>query len=247
MDHAHGSPDWSKEATTTTQPYNSGLEVAPNQPPLPPPTWDQPQTPQPLIPQPQERTICGLRRTTFILLVALIVVIIAAAVGGGVGGSLAVQNARKSAASCASASGVNTVVSTVTATAAATATGTGTATSDGLTVPTGVLKTDCPNLDSNQVISLGTKSWTFAATCGTDYVGNDFGAVIVYSFRDCLQACAAHNHFSGENSCTAATFRANQTEQIPKNYGNCWLKNGTGQTLTGIGNAAIAAQLESTS
>ncbi len=40
-------------------------------------------------------TILGLRRTTFILAVALTVVTIAAAVGGGVGGSLAVSNAKK--------------------------------------------------------------------------------------------------------------------------------------------------------
>ena len=39
-------------------------------------------------------TICGLRLTTFWLLILLAIVIVAAAVGGGVGGSLAVQNAK---------------------------------------------------------------------------------------------------------------------------------------------------------
>lgn len=38
--------------------------------------------------------ICGLRRATFWLVLALILCIIAAAVGGGVGGSIAVKNAK---------------------------------------------------------------------------------------------------------------------------------------------------------
>jgi len=43
----------------------------------------------------EKRTICGVRSTTFILLLALLFVIVAAGVGGGVGGSLAVNNAKK--------------------------------------------------------------------------------------------------------------------------------------------------------
>ena len=41
----------------------------------------------------EEKKICGLRRTTFILAVVLALVIVAAAVGGGVGGSTAVSRA----------------------------------------------------------------------------------------------------------------------------------------------------------
>ena len=40
-----------------------------------------------------EKKICGLRRTTFLLLALLVAVVIAAAVGGGVGGSVAVRDA----------------------------------------------------------------------------------------------------------------------------------------------------------
>lgn len=39
------------------------------------------------------KKICGLRRTTFVLLALLILVVICAAVGGGVGGSIAVSKA----------------------------------------------------------------------------------------------------------------------------------------------------------
>lgn len=44
-------------------------------------------------PNAPEKRICGLRRTTFILLVLLALVIVAASVGGGVGGSRAVDGA----------------------------------------------------------------------------------------------------------------------------------------------------------
>lgn len=43
----------------------------------------------------KERTICGLRTTTFFLTVALILVILAAGIGGGVGGTMAVNNAKR--------------------------------------------------------------------------------------------------------------------------------------------------------
>jgi len=86
--HYGSAPDTTKEVAQQ-HPYPSGLEVAPQQTPA----WNH-HYGQPVY-APQERTILGLRRTTFILTAALIVVIIAAAVGGGVGGSLAVQNARR--------------------------------------------------------------------------------------------------------------------------------------------------------
>ncbi|KAI0448804.1 hypothetical protein F5B21DRAFT_496364 [Xylaria acuta] len=195
--------------------YPTGLEVAPE----PPKTSNQ----APIFSTPtQERTIYGVRRATFFLSVALAVVIIAAAVGGGVGGSLAVQNA-KSACKSNSTSEVTVVTTTVTAAAA---TGSATSTAGPLVVPTGVVKLDCPGLGEDIAISLGADSWVFTPACGVDYSGSDFAAVIVYSFHDCLQACAAHNHYSGEEECMAVTFQANQTQFIPANYGNCWLKKG---------------------
>lgn len=119
-----------------------------------------------------------------------------------------------------------TVVTTTVTAAAAAATGSATSTTEPLVVPTGVVKLDCPGLTADKAISLGGDSWVFTPACGIDYSGSDFAAVIVYSFDDCLQACAAHNHFSGEDECTFITFQANQTRYIPTDYGNCWLKKG---------------------
>ncbi|KAI1492022.1 hypothetical protein F5X96DRAFT_668178 [Biscogniauxia mediterranea] len=244
------SPDSYKEAASPRILCNTGLELAQHQPP--PPNWGYDPVAQTSTPVEQEHRICGLHRSAFILAVILLVVIIAAAVGGGVGGSLAVQNAKTNAASNLTTADAPTLVSTVTvtrtATAAATGTRTGTSTTvSGLTVPTGLLALDCPGLDSegDQVIAWDRSSWTFTPTCGTDFQGADFGAVVVYSFHDCLQACAAHNHFSGESQCAAVTFSANQTAQIPRNFGNCWLKTGTGTQVSGRGNTFVSAVLRS--
>ncbi|ETS86672.1 hypothetical protein PFICI_00500 [Pestalotiopsis fici W106-1] len=232
-----------KEVTRSPEPpqaYHEGLEVSPQQ------HYQQPRydgnyaLPGAPAPKP-ERTIFGMRRATFFLSVALLVVIIGAAVGGGVGGSLAAKN-NSTCAPCSS--GSNTVsVTTVTATAASTPTGTS---SSVLSVPTGVVALDCPSLtNQDQVISLASQSWTFKPTCGTNYIGADITAIIVYSFRDCLQGCAAMNYFSGNATCAAVTFNANQTLEIPKDYGNCWLKTGSGQVDVGSSNYIISATLTS--
>ena len=131
--------------------------------------------------------------------------------------------------------------------AAASQTGGTTTTGSGLVVPTGTLALDCPGLDTQgqQLITLGTRTWRFTPACGTDYGGYDIGAVIVYSFHDCLQACAAHNFFYGVDQCVAVHFTANMASAIASNFGDCWLKNGTSPPATGQGNSVISAILAS--
>jgi hypothetical protein len=136
-----------------------------------------------------------------------------------------------------------TVTATVAATNVPTKTGGGsTPTLSGLTVPTGKLALDCPTLDqTTQVITLGSKSWRFTPMCGTNLPGDDIGAVIVYSYHDCLQACAAHNFFTGKDECVAIHFDSDQTRSIPSNFGNCWIKRGNGKTgVNGVMDNAAA-------
>jgi len=129
--------------------------------------------------------------------------------------------------------GPNSAAATVTVTKTVTASSTASPTySEPLSVPTGVVKSDCPGIQDEWAIGLGADSWVFTPSCGIDYNGGDFGAVIVYSFHDCLQACAAHNHFSGKDECNAVSFKANQTSAVPHDYGNCWLKSGDHNTFS---------------
>jgi hypothetical protein len=96
-----------------------------------------------------------------------------------------------------------------------------------ITVPsTGMLALDCPSLTgTTQVINLGTARWSFAATCGVDYNGNgvDVMAVISYSFRGCLQACASYNKNSAKDDCVAVVFNSDLAS-VPLYFGNCFLK-----------------------
>jgi len=223
--------------------YQSGLELAPEQTAAGKPGLEV------VAPQ-QTRTILGLRRTTFALALTLLVVVVAATVGGGVGGSLAVQRAKDSAQANGPIATVTVTITTTPIGRAATSltsSAGSTATSSAIVAPTGVLALDCPGLNSEgeQVVTLGTRSWRFTVTCGTDHVGYDIGAVIVYSFRDCLQACAAHNHFSGEDRCVAVEFNANMTPAISQDYGDCWLKNGTAAEETVSSNLLVGAVLSS--
>lgn len=133
-----------------------------------------------------------------------------------------------------------------TVTVMATATGPTTTTS-GLVVPTGVLALDCPDLDNQgqQIVTLGSTSWRFTPTCGTDYKGNDIGGVVVYSFSDCLMACASHNYWVGQDECKAVHFNADMKSSIEKFYGDCWLKNGTETIIDDRGDLEVTARLVS--
>ena len=93
-----------------------------------------------------------------------------------------------------------------------------------------VLKLDCPALNNTkQTITLGggspAKTWRFTPYCSADYNGvTDIGAIVVYSFNDCLTACASMNLNAGKNVCVGVEFNADMKNIIPGNYGNCFLK-----------------------
>ncbi|KAF8867385.1 hypothetical protein BDZ45DRAFT_734650 [Acephala macrosclerotiorum] len=246
---------------------HSQLEVVPQQTPLPKPYeysnhgqlapsydggfayHDQSQT---LV---KEKTICGLRTTTFFLVLALILVILAAGIGGGVGGTMAVNNAKNSNKSSSNAT--MTITTTITALSASTTSGTAASSSSSsssasdtatarVTVPTtGTIALSCPSLNNANLAVTLTNTSTFAVTCGRDFVsaGGDLDilAITVYSIDDCAKACASYNHNWRSNVCVAATFNAN-LDQVPINFGTCWLKNGTG-TVTSSSSNTIAGLL----
>ena len=188
-----------------------------------------------------EKRILGMRRTTFILSVLLAVVSVVAGVVGGVAGTMAVDKAKtyvgpvphlancsilKSAISdcltskCPSSSSSNSSGSGDSGTP-----------SGAFSAPTDVvLKLDCPNLNNTkQTITLGggspAKSYVFTPYCSADYNGvTDIGAIIVYSFTDCMQACASMNFNANKNVCVGVEFNADMKKIIPGNYGNCFLK-----------------------
>lgn len=78
--------------------------------------------------------------------------------------------------------------------------------------------------------------------CGVDYsVYVDIAALTVFSFEDCMRACASMTRnalLAGANAagpkCAGVEFNVDQTFEVQANGGNCWLKNTTaGAFLSG--------------
>jgi hypothetical protein len=142
---------------------------------------------------------------------------------------------------------------TVTQTVAPSAGATASASPTGpITVPTNaIIDFDCATESPDQSITLGGSGgpvWTFQVQCLGDYVGDkiDLAAPTVYSFHDCLQACATYNYYTGNNTgCVAVEFNANLTAIVPDHFGNCFLKAYSAPLGTGIGPLAAAATLVS--
>ena len=119
-----------------------------------------------------------------------------------------------------------------------------------LSIPTkGTLPLDCPRLNNTtQSIFLGADSWDFKVACGTDYNDvTDIMAIISYSFKDCMQACASFNRNHKADQCTALHWTTDLTNSVPTNYGNCWLKTNTGTQNSNKQNTHAGARLVSSS
>ncbi|KAK4199257.1 hypothetical protein QBC40DRAFT_340651 [Triangularia verruculosa] len=172
----------------------------------------------------REPTICGFRRPTFFLSLALAAVILVAIVGGGVAGTTAVANAQRESALCPLPS-IQTVTITPTATSLFSPTPTAL---EAITVPRlGLLDFDCGRMAlSRQIITLGSNSWSFDVNCMMDVkgVGVDLTGMTSYTFEDCIKACAIYNNMARNNTCVGVGFSANLTTILPKVGGNCWLK-----------------------
>ena len=93
-------------------------------------------------------------------------------------------------------------------------------------------------------IQLNDQSWTYTPFCGADYNGvTDLGAVIVYSFHDCLQACSSMNLNAGRDVCVAVEFNADMKSIVPGFFGTCFLKANTNTPNVKGGNSIAAAFL----
>ncbi|KAI0130291.1 hypothetical protein BJ170DRAFT_593803 [Xylariales sp. AK1849] len=199
--------------------------------------------------KPNEK-LCGLARTTLILLVILAIVIIGAAVGGGVGGSLAVQNAKSQASNTGVmlTSSLSTGVATPTTTLTDTSSAPSTTATSFVSVPTDnvSLDLDCPNIGgTKRQITLGSDTWTFDMQCGVDYVGAGVDIIVItaYSLDDCLKSCASFNMYAKSNERVGIEFRADLSAQVAVNYGNCWAKNSSGTAYSEISNLHVGALL----
>ena len=72
-------------------------------------------------------------------------------------------------------------------------------------------------------------------------------AVIAYSLHDCVQACASYNLYAGVNGCIGGTFNSELAGSVARNYGTCFLKNGSASTSLSTNNWYAGFKLDSSS
>ena len=89
------------------------------------------------------------------------------------------------------------------------------------------LDLDCPALNS-QNYSSGWESQKFNLHCDFLYNGGDIASVFVYSWQECVEACASVNHYTAKNGagsqCTHALFQAGLNDAVTTWHRNCWMK-----------------------
>lgn len=95
------------------------------------------------------------------------------------------------------------------------------------------LELDCPALDGNRYITQQA-SQTFQLHCKLEWIYDDMGAIFVYTWQDCVEACSSPNVgavagalpgvTSGAETCQHAMFLADMFSDVYTKHANCWLK-----------------------
>lgn len=143
---------------------------------------------------PASRTICGLRKRTFRILVGVALVVVAAAVGGGVGGALATRKSSEPSTSSNDSSSTQTSATPTSSTQAiSTTTITGPTNS-----PQPTLLRDCPSSNNTLYsVTYGSTSYQFRKLCNDAYLNvNGVSAPVqgvVKSLDECINKCAIYN------------------------------------------------------
>lgn len=138
------------------------------------------------------RRICGLRRKTFWIVIAVAtVVVIGAAVGGGVGGAISNKSSKPSRVSSSPLStGSDTTAPTTTVPSPVSITTT------TLANPTQTLLRDCPSSNNSLYpVAFGSDQSIFRKMCSVKLVGNGDNVVSekTDSLNNCINRCANYN------------------------------------------------------
>ncbi|GAE00276.1 cytochrome P450 [Paecilomyces variotii No. 5] len=209
--------------------------------------------------------ICGMKKSTFWVVVGLMLaVIVGAVVGGAVGGTVAHSNSTditNSPSRETTDPSSNHITSSASHSASST-TGTATAsiTSSAVTSGiTGIAENPCPG--ANRTTITASSGTLFSLFCGVDWPrgieaadGNgtvsDLGRSTTYTLDDCIETCIQYNKGDlavldsvDTGTCRAVVYQANLTAVFDGGQGgNCFLKDRIGRyASTGFGGMAAGA------
>ncbi|OAL51747.1 hypothetical protein IQ07DRAFT_390262 [Pyrenochaeta sp. DS3sAY3a] len=152
--------------------------------------------------QDQPRTICGIRKRTFWIVLIVAIIVIAAAVGGGVGGALANRSSNNTS-QASSQSTQPPSQSPATESTSTTPSPTSSETTPSLSTstivgPTSTIYRDCPSSNSSlYTATFGSSKMQFRKACEISFSNapnqKDSLATPVASLDECINLCAAYN------------------------------------------------------
>jgi len=204
------------------------------------------------IPPPPRRTILGVKRSIFIIIVLLVLACIGASIGIGFAiahktSSTSTSNkavsgdssSNTSAPVAATTAGDSQATTTPMATKTVTVTASSTTSSPSPFPTTGQLAIDCPAIDGTEYTTAvsSTENATFTIHCNINYPATDLKQLQTYTIDECMDACATYA------GCVGMVFNANLTSAIAITGNDCFLKPNIGGgyigTHSNIGAGAV--------
>lgn len=158
--------------------------------------------------QPQAaRTICGLRKRTFWILMIVAIVVIAAAVGGGVGGALASRSSSNSNSNSNDNNAQTPEYSAQPSSMSQTSTPTQALTTSTIIGPTSsplsTILRDCPSSNNTiYAVTWGSTSQNFRKLCSNAYLNVNGISNVVGGVTDSLDACIDRCAIYNRNNAT---------------------------------------------
>ncbi|KAE8381585.1 hypothetical protein BDV26DRAFT_255132 [Aspergillus bertholletiae] len=242
-----------------------GLETVPNQ------IYPQRVVPVPALadePVPRDNRICGLRKMTFWLIVAvaaLIAIVVALAVGLGVG--LTRSHSTSTAPAAITSSGTTSAPSssspissslTSSSPTSSSSTSSSSTSSSSSTITSGPSPTSttvfsksakytCPDANNTEVtnVSQGSSYYIFCDADISSSSKKDLASSVQSSFADCLALCSSMNYFQGRTD-VGCTYNFEGTGTQDK--GTCWCLGGADKSfITNEGNMAAVLTTENVS
>ncbi|KAL8998624.1 MAG: hypothetical protein Q9169_002375 [Polycauliona sp. 2 TL-2023] len=83
---------------------------------------------------------------------------------------------------------------------------------------------NCSEIGDKETYVTVEKEMPFTVHCGTDYTGGDTLAVWMYTFADCMAACASWNAYEHSPPCYAVSYDISDAFSSERGNGNCFFK-----------------------
>ncbi|KAL8790921.1 MAG: hypothetical protein Q9213_000346 [Squamulea squamosa] len=102
---------------------------------------------------------------------------------------------------------------------------------------------NCTAIGDKEIYVAAFTKMRFTVHCETDYPGSDMLGIWVFTFADCMEACASWNDHKNTPSCHAVTYNYGDDFTEESGFGNCFLKD-NGDVPARFYNVSSSAQAQ---